>query len=130
MLGSASLLLSQKLETFKCKLGDDVNCPECRTKNSADAVFCENCGSRLEVACTYRVSKSLPGRKLRWGKPSPHDVDVVSRRVGSDQAKFVEIALRDELSVRDARWSEAVAVGNLNFVEKMKSEKRGLCIAN
>ncbi len=35
------------------------------------------------------------------------------------------IALRDELSVRDARWSEAVAVGNLNFVEKMKSEKRG-----
>ena len=37
----------------------------------------------------------------------------------------VEIALRDELSVRDARWSEAVAVGNLNFVEKMKSEKKG-----
>jgi hypothetical protein len=36
----------------------------------------------------------------------------------------VEIALWDELSVRDARWSEAVAVGNLNFVEKMKSEKR------
>ena len=112
------------------QVGDVVNCPECRTQNSADAVFCENCGSRLEVACTYRVSKSLPGRKLRWAKPSPHDVDVVSRRVGSDQAKFVEIALRDELSVRDARWSEAVAVGNLNFVEKMKSEKRGLFIAN
>ena len=36
-----------------------------------------------------------------------------------------EIALRDELWVRDARWSEAVAVGNLNFVEKMKSEKKG-----
>ena len=68
------------------------------------------------------MSKSLPGRKLRWGKPSPHDVDVVSRRVGSDQAKFVEIALRDELSVRDARWSEAVAVGSLAFVEKVKSE--------
>ncbi len=29
-----------------------MNCPECRTKNSADADFCENCGSRLEVACT------------------------------------------------------------------------------
>src|SRR5215813_5787704 len=39
--------------------------------------------------------------------------------------QWVEIALRDELSVRDALWSEAVAVGNLNFVEKMKSEKRG-----
>ena len=52
LLGSASLLSSQKLETFKCKLGDDVNCPECRTQNSADAVFCENCGSRLEVPCT------------------------------------------------------------------------------
>ena len=39
--------------------------------------------------------------------------------------QWVEITLRDELSVRDARWSEAVAVGNLNFVEKMKSKKRG-----
>lgn len=28
----------------------------------------------------------------------------------------------DELSVRDARWSEAVAVGSLAFVEKVKSE--------
>jgi hypothetical protein len=36
---------------------------------------------------------------------------------------WMEITFRDELSVRDARWSEAVAVGNLNFVEKMKSEK-------
>ena len=32
------------------------------------------------------------------------------------------IGLRDELSVRDARWSEAVAVGSLAFVEKVKSE--------
>ena len=32
------------------------------------------------------------------------------------------IALRDELSVRDAQWSEAVAVGSLAFVEKVKSE--------
>jgi putative transposase len=36
--------------------------------------------------------------------------------------EWVEIALRDELSVRDARWSEAVAVGSLAFVEKVKSE--------
>ena len=36
--------------------------------------------------------------------------------------QWVEIALRDELSVRDARWSEGVAVGSLAFVEKVKSE--------
>ena len=36
--------------------------------------------------------------------------------------QLVEIALRDELSVRDARWSEAVAVGSLAFVEKVKRE--------
>ena len=30
--------------------------------------------------------------------------------------------LRDETSVRDARWSEAVEVGSLAFVEKVKSE--------
>jgi hypothetical protein len=32
------------------------------------------------------------------------------------------VALRDELAVRDARWSEAVAVGRLAFVEKVKGE--------
>jgi hypothetical protein len=36
--------------------------------------------------------------------------------------QWIEIALRDELSVRDTRWSEAVAVGSLAFVEKVKSE--------
>jgi hypothetical protein len=36
--------------------------------------------------------------------------------------QWVEIALRDELSVRDTRWSEAVAVGSLAFVGKVKSE--------
>jgi hypothetical protein len=34
----------------------------------------------------------------------------------------MEIALRDELSVLDARWSEAVAVVSLVFVEKVKSQ--------
>jgi hypothetical protein len=39
----------------------------------------------------------------------------------SDQGKFVEIALGDELALRDARRSEAVAVGSLAFVEKVKA---------
>ena len=34
--------------------------------------------------------------------------------------QWVEIALRGELSARDARWSEAVAVGRLAFVEKVQ----------
>src|SRR5262245_6174854 len=42
-------------------------------------------------------------------------------RSNSDRAA-PSIALRDELSVRDARWTEAVAVGSLAFVEKVKSE--------
>jgi class 3 adenylate cyclase/tetratricopeptide (TPR) repeat protein len=32
-------------------VGADVNCPQCRAQNAVDAVFCDNCGSRLEVAC-------------------------------------------------------------------------------
>jgi hypothetical protein len=31
---------------------------------------------------------------------------------------WMEITFRDELSVRDARWSEAVAVGNLNLLRR------------
>jgi hypothetical protein len=48
----------------------------------------------------------------------------LSKTSGLQQAhrQWIEIALRDELSVRDARWSEAVAVGSLAFVEKVKSE--------
>ena len=36
--------------------------------------------------------------------------------------QWVEKALEDELAVRDARWSEALAVGSLAFIEKVKSE--------
>jgi hypothetical protein len=44
----------------------------------------------------------------------------------ADQRKvLIPTAEALSLAVRGARWSEAVAVGNLNFVEKMKSEKKG-----
>jgi hypothetical protein len=36
--------------------------------------------------------------------------------------QWVEAALHGELAARDARWSEAVAVGSLAFVEKVKSD--------
>jgi hypothetical protein len=36
--------------------------------------------------------------------------------------QWVEEALQGELAVRGARWSEAIAVGSLAFVEKVKSE--------
>jgi hypothetical protein len=32
------------------------------------------------------------------------------------------VALRNESAVRDARWSESVAVGSLAFVEEVKVE--------
>ena len=38
--------------------------------------------------------------------------------------QWVEIALRGELSVRDARWSEGVPVGSLAFVETVKGIHR------
>lgn len=36
--------------------------------------------------------------------------------------QWVEEALQGELAMRDARWSEAPAVGSLAFVEKVKGE--------
>jgi hypothetical protein len=47
---------------------------------------------------------------------------VVPVRLAGAHRQWVEIALRDELAVRDARWSEAVAVGSLAFVEKVKTQ--------
>ena len=36
--------------------------------------------------------------------------------------KWIKAALHGDLAVRDARWSEAVTVGSLAFVEKIKGE--------
>ena len=36
--------------------------------------------------------------------------------------QWIEAELKRKLAVRDARWSEAVAVGSLAFVEEVKSE--------
>ena len=41
--------------------------------------------------------------------------------LSASSSQWAEIALRDELAVRDARWSEAVA-GSLAFVEKVNSQ--------
>jgi putative transposase len=38
------------------------------------------------------------------------------------QRQWVKVALRNESAVRDARWSESVAVGSLAFVEEVKVE--------
>ena len=38
------------------------------------------------------------------------------------QRQRVEQALENDLAHRDARWSEAIAVGSLAFVEKIKDE--------
>ena len=38
------------------------------------------------------------------------------------QRQRVEQALENDLALRDARWSEAIAVGSLAFVEKIKGE--------
>jgi putative transposase len=36
--------------------------------------------------------------------------------------QWIEEALASELSLRDARWSEAIAVGSLAFVERVKND--------
>ena len=36
--------------------------------------------------------------------------------------QWVEDALSDEVVVRDHRWSEAIAVGSLGFLESVKAE--------
>jgi putative transposase len=36
--------------------------------------------------------------------------------------QWIEAARKRKLAVRDARWSEAVAVGSRDFVEKIKGE--------
>src|SRR5215475_12849554 len=79
-------------------------------------------GSGLEVRTNARYF-DLPGLFGLCGFSKLADFQQAHRQ-------WVEIALRDELSVRAARWAEGVAVGNLNFVEKMKNEKRGGRIVN
>jgi len=74
-------------------------------------------GSGLEGRTNTRYC-DLPGLFGLCGFSKPANFQQAHRQ-------WIEIALRDEWSVRDVRWSEAEAVGNLNFVEKMKSERRG-----
>jgi putative transposase len=45
-----------------------------------------------------------------------------SGRFRQAHQQWVEEALQGELAMRDARWSEALAVGSLAFVEKVKGE--------
>jgi hypothetical protein len=46
-----------------------------------------------------------------------------SGRFRQAHQQWVEEALQGELAMRDARWSEAPAVGSLAFVEKVKGDQ-------
>ena len=59
---------------------------------------------------------------MRW--PQESSVHWGRRVAEFQQAhrRWVDDSLTRERTAREGRWSEAVAVGNLNFVEKVKSE--------
>jgi class 3 adenylate cyclase/ribosomal protein L40E len=48
-----------------------VDCLQCQAKNPGDAVFCENCGSRLEIACPNCGGANRLGAKFckKCGQP-------------------------------------------------------------
>jgi class 3 adenylate cyclase/tetratricopeptide (TPR) repeat protein len=71
--------------------GADVNCSQCRVQNAADAVFCENCGSRLEVACPNCGGANRLGAKFcnKCGQRLPESetaASVAGQKFGSVQA--------------------------------------------
>jgi putative transposase len=43
-------------------------------------------------------------------------------KFSTSSSQWIEAALKRKVAVRDARWSEAVAVGSRDFVEKVRSE--------
>lgn len=48
-----------------------MQCPRCQAKNPADAVFCEECGARLDVACPSCGEPNRAGAKFckKCGQP-------------------------------------------------------------
>src|SRR5262245_66437632 len=48
-----------------------MTCPRCQHKNPADAVFCQECGSRLEVPCPGCGTANQLGAKFckKCGQP-------------------------------------------------------------
>jgi ribosomal protein L40E len=46
------------------KVSGTVNCHYCQAQNSGDAIFCESCGSRLEVACPHFATANRVGARF------------------------------------------------------------------
>ena len=41
-----------------------MNCHYCQAQNSGDAIFCESCDSRLEVACPHCATANRVGARF------------------------------------------------------------------
>src|SRR5215472_2838262 len=41
-----------------------MQCPSCKTDNPADAAFCEQCGSKLELVCPTCKAAVSPGARF------------------------------------------------------------------
>jgi REP element-mobilizing transposase RayT len=77
--------------------------------------------------CGYREIQDAPeDYRLIERNPSIQLVGVGdSDQLSLCHRKWVEDALKIEESVRENRWSESIAVGDLSFVEKVKVELGG-----
>jgi hypothetical protein len=89
------------------------------------------------TAAALRLDSADSNSELKecrsWGVANARYCDLpellrLSKLADFQQAhrQWIEIALWDEFSVRDARWSEAVAVCSLALVEKVKSSRMSL----
>ena len=76
---------------------------------------------------THRGAREMQNPPKRYGIIDLRELSSLcgfSEVTGFQQAhrRWVDDSLMCERTAREGRWSEALAVGNLNFVEKVKGE--------
>src|SRR4030095_14806506 len=109
-----------------------MNCLQCQAQNPGDAVFCENCGSRLEVVCPNCGGATRLGAKFcnKCGQRLPESETATltaAQKFGSVQAytpkHLAEKILSSKHSLEGERKQVTVLFADLKGSMELLAER-------
>lgn len=109
-------------------------CPDCGTKNDDDAVFCENCGTRIMEESQVPPVPSVPPQQPAAFKLSKNVIGIIAAvaavivavivfvSVGKSVTDYKKLAVKYVKAVEEGNWDKAYSLMNLPESEFLTKE--------
>jgi predicted ATPase/class 3 adenylate cyclase/ribosomal protein L40E len=105
-----------------------MHCPSCKTDNPPDALFCEQCGSKLEVVCPVCKATISPG--ARFCKKCGTAIAAISAPATAKKSTYGPIRIADTIATENLEGERKTVTmlfadikGSMELIEDLDPEE-------